>query len=248
MKKCETKKDDQLRPVSFQTGIQEYPDGSVLAVMGMTRIICSVFIQEGVPKWLPDESGGWATCEYDMLPGSTTQRNIRDSSRGRVNARSADIKRLIGRAMRSVLDLKKIPGKTIWIDCDVLQADGGTRTASINGAYVALKRAIKKLLSEKKLKSDPVTDSLAAVSVGIIDGKIVMDLDYEQDSRAEADMNIVMTGSGRFVEVQATGEKRPFTKDEFLQAIEMAGKGISQIIKKQEEVIHESSPGHVKQK
>ena len=234
---------DEIRPVSFKTDLQKYPDGSVLAVMGQTKVICSVFIQDGVPKWITDDTAGWATCEYDMLPGATQQRNIRDSSKGRINARTAEIKRLIGRSIRSILDLKKIPGKTIWIDCDVLQADGGTRTASVNGAYVALKRAVLKLLRENKLKNDPIMDSLAAVSVGISGNALLLDLDYAEDSRAEADMNVVMCGKGHFVEIQATGEKRPFSENEFLEAVTMAKKGISLILTEQEKVIYENSSG-----
>ncbi len=244
MKRFYNRKPDELRPVSFEKDIQIYPDGSVLAIMGRTKVICSVFVQDSVPKWLSDDSTGWATCEYDMLPGATAQRNMRDSSRGRVNARASEIRRIIGRSIRSILDLKKIPGKTFWFDCDVLQADGGTRTAAVNGAYLAMKIAVKKLMDNKKLAKDPVRDSLAAISVGIVGGLPLLDLDYGEDSQAEADMNVVMTGSGHFVEVQATGEKRPFTEKEFSDALDLAKKGISLILKKQEDLIHENSPRH----
>ncbi len=232
---------DQLRQIEFIKGLQEFPDGSVLSIMGKTKVLCSVYIQEGVPKWIDPEQQGWATCEYNMLPGSTIQRTVRDISRGRANSRSIEIQRLIGRAIRSVLDLTKIKGFTLWIDCDVVQADGGTRTASINGAVVALNLALKKAIKDGKIAESPITDTLGAVSVGIVNGEIVLDLNYIQDSTAEADMNIVMTGSGRFVEVQATGEKRPFTKEEFKNALELAEAGIKNIIEKQNRVLSDEN-------
>jgi ribonuclease PH len=212
--------------------------------MGRTKVICSVIFQDEVPRWFKDQSQGWATCEYDMLPGATSPRNTRDSARGKVNSRSSEIQRLIGRSVRSVLDLKKIPGRTIWIDCDVLQADGGTRTAAINGAYVALRRAVNRLMADGRLINDPLRDSLAAISVGISGEALLLDLDYQEDSRAEADMNVVMCGAGHFVEVQATGEKRPFTEKEFLAALDLAKKGIAQIAEKQEKAIHENPDRH----
>ncbi|PID28090.1 MAG: ribonuclease PH [Candidatus Cloacimonadota bacterium] len=210
-----------------------HPAGSVLIETGLTKVICSVTAENGVPSFVKefDREQGWLTAEYGMLPGSTNVRARRPI--GKLNGRASEIQRLIGRSLRAVVDLTKIPGLTIYADCDVLQADGGTRTAAVTGACVALREAFDKLLSEGKIKEDPMKELVAAISVGIIDGKVVLDLDYEKDSAAETDLNVVMTESGRFVEIQGTAEKEPFTQEELFAMLEKAKTGIEQLIQEQ---------------
>src|SRR2546423_2401654 len=198
---------DQLRPVHFQNHIAPYASGSTLIEWGNTRVICGVTIDEAIPRWMKEQNvaGGWITAEYSMLPYSTLQRKQRDSSKGKIDGRSQEIQRLIGRAMRACLDLGKIGPRTIWVDCDVLQADGGTRTAAITGAYVALSLAIRKLTAEGKLTANPLIHPVAAVSVGILAGQALLDLSYVEDAAAEVDLNLVMNAAGEFIEVQGTG-------------------------------------------
>jgi ribonuclease PH len=222
---------DQLRTISIKAGIAPHATGSALCSFGDTQVICAATVEHRVPPWMRAQNvqGGWITAEYSMLPYSTLDRKRRDVSKGKQDGRTVEIQRLIGRSMRAILDLKKIPGLTIWIDCDVLRADGGTRTASITGAYVALRLAIKKLLKEKKIAEDPLTDSVAAVSVGIVNGKAALDLDYIEDSAADVDSNIVMTGSGRYVEVQGSGEENTFSGRQLQEILKLAQKGAEEL-------------------
>ena len=202
----------QLRPLKITPSYIKTADGSVLIECGDTRVICTAKLEERVPPFLRNSGKGWITAEYGMLPGSSQQRIGRESSRGKVGGRTHEIQRLIGRSLRAIADLKKLGERTVWIDCDVIQADGGTRTASITGAYVALAEAVRGWLDRGIINVDPIQDAVAAVSIGIIDGKIMLDLCYEEDSKADVDMNFVMTGSGKFIEVQGTAENAPFTE------------------------------------
>jgi len=218
-----------LRPVKITRHYMKHAEGSVLMEMGDTKVICSASVEDRVPPFLRNTGKGWITAEYAMLPRSTHTRTSRDSLTGRGNGRTFEIQRLIGRSLRSVTDLNGFEERTIWIDCDVIQADGGTRTASITGAYVALVDAFKKMVKDGVIEKIPVKDTVAAVSVGKVDGRLLLDLNYEEDSRAEVDMNVVMTGSGKFVEIQGTAEESAFSKKE-LDALTMAArKGIRQL-------------------
>lgn len=230
---------DQLRPVSFQTGIAPHALGSVLVAFGDTRVICAASIDNRVPGWMRAQGveGGWMTAEYSMLPYSTLDRKARDISRGKSDGRTIEIQRLIGRSLRAVLDLKKLPGKTLWIDCDVLQADGGTRTASITGAFVAAQIAVRKLIANKELEESPFNDSVAAISVGVYQDQPILDLNYPEDRDASVDANIVMTGSGRFVEVQASGEEATYGREELDALVALASKGITELNELQKEAI-----------
>ena len=229
---------DALRPIKFETGVAPYATGSVLVSFGNTKVICAATIEKKTPSWMGSApTKGWISAEYAMLPYSTLTRKQRASSAGKVDGRSVEIQRLIGRAIRAVTDLDKIPGITIWLDCDVLQADGGTRTASISGAYVAAKIAVKKLTASGEIPADPFTDSVAAVSVGIYGSQTVLDLPYEEDKDADVDANIVMTGCGKFVEVQAGGEESTFGAEDLMRFIGLARKGIGEISKLQNEAI-----------
>ena len=222
---------DELRPISFESGIAPHATGSVLVSFGQTRVICAATLDNRVPRWMRQQgvAGGWLTAEYSMLPYSTHDRKQRDISRGKLDGRTVEIQRLIGRSLRAVVDLKKLTDHTLWIDCDVLQADGGTRTASITGAYLAARLAVQQLLDTEKIAENPFRDSIAAISVGICDGRTVLDLPYVEDKDASVDFNVVMTGQGRFVEVQGTGEEATFSEDEFQSLITLAKKGISEI-------------------
>jgi ribonuclease PH len=222
---------DQLRTIQFETGIAPHALGSVLVSFGDTRVICAASIDNRVPGWMRSQKveGGWMTAEYSMLPYSTLDRKQRDISRGKADGRTIEIQRLIGRSLRAVFDLKKLTGKTIWIDCDVLQADGGTRTASITGAYVAAQIAIQKLLAQGELAENPFTDSVAAVSVGVYRDTPVLDLNYPEDKDATVDANLVMTGSGKYVEVQSSGEEATFSREELDVLLELGAKGIQEI-------------------
>ena len=226
---------DEIRYVKIIPNFQKKPYGSALIYQGDTAVLCSAQVVESVPDWLKEENSGWLTAEYSMLPGSTETRVFRD--RGHVNGRSKEIERIIGRVLRSCLDLKKIGQKTIWIDCDVLQADGGTRTASITGGFVALSLAIKRLMKEKKIKENPIKFNVAAISVGIVNGKPLLDLSYEEDSQAEVDLNVAMTSDMRFVEIQGTSEKEPLTKENLQILLKLAEKGIRELIEIQNEVL-----------
>ena len=231
------RKPAQLRPIRITPRYLKTADGSVLIEMGDTKVICTAKLEERVPPFLRSAGKGWITAEYGMLPGSSQQRIGRESSRGRVGGRTHEIQRLIGRSLRAIADLKSLGERTIWIDCDVIQADGGTRTASITGAYVALVEALRVWLARGLLSADPIKDSVAAVSIGVIDGKIHLDLCYAEDSRADVDMNFVMTGAGKFIEVQGTAESSPFTKKQLERMTEMAQQGIKELLKAQKQVI-----------
>ncbi|MCJ7642284.1 MAG: ribonuclease PH [Desulfobacterales bacterium] len=213
----------------------KHAEGSVLMEMGDTKVICSASVEDRVPPFLRNTGKGWITAEYAMLPRSTHTRTSRDSLTGRGNGRTFEIQRLIGRSLRSVTDLSGFEKRTIWIDCDVIQADGGTRTASITGAYVALVDAFKKMLKDGVIEKIPVKDTVAAVSVGRVDGRLLLDLNYEEDSRAEVDMNVVMTGSGKFVEIQGTAEESSFSKEELDALTKAARKGIRQLTNMQKQ-------------
>ena len=232
---------DALRTIQFETGIAPHALGSVLVSFGDTRVICAASIDNRVPGWMRAQKveGGWMTAEYSMLPYSTLDRKQRDISRGKADGRTIEIQRLIGRSLRAVFDLKKLTGKTIWIDCDVLQADGGTRTASITGAYVAAQIAIQKLIANGELEENPFTEAVAAVSVGVYQETPVLDLNYPEDKDATVDANIVMTGIGKFVEVQSSGEEATFTRDELNTLLDLGAKGITEINVLQEAAITE---------
>jgi ribonuclease PH len=222
---------DQLRPVAFEAHIAPYATGSVLVSFGLTRVICAATIEPKVPSWMRQQGvkGGWLTAEYSMLPYSTLERKQRDIVKGRPEGRTVEIQRLIGRSLRAVIDLQKLGDNTLWIDCDVLQADGGTRTAAITGAYLAARLAVQKLLDEKKLGANPLGDSVAAVSAGVFGGRELLDLAYVEDKDAEVDFNIVMTGQGRFVEVQGSGEEATFTREQLQSLLVLAQKGLKEL-------------------
>jgi ribonuclease PH len=226
---------DQLRPLTIEAGIAPYASGSVLIGFGLTRVICAATIEPKVPAWMKQQGvkGGWLTAEYSMLPYSTLDRKPRDSTKGKIDGRTIEIQRLIGRSLRAVLDLDKLGENTLWIDCDVLQADGGTRTASITGAYLAARLAVQKLLDAKRLAENPLTDSVAAVSVGLCGGAPVLDLNYLEDKDAAVDFNVVMTGSGRFVEVQGAGEESTFTQEELDGLLALARRGLEDLAAQQ---------------
>jgi ribonuclease PH len=231
------RKPTQLRPLTITPNYIKTADGSVLIEMGGTRVICTAKLEERAPQFLRNSGRGWITAEYGMLPGSSQTRIGRESVRGRVGGRTHEIQRLIGRSLRAIADLKSLGERTIWIDCDVIQADGGTRTASITGAYVALVEAVRSWLNRGIINGDPIKDSVAAVSIGMVDGKIHLDLCYEEDSRADVDMNFVMTGSGKFIEIQGTAENAPFTKKQMERMAEIAQQGIKELLKTQKKVI-----------
>ena len=223
---------DMIRPVTIETDYLIHPEGSVLISVGNTKVICTASIEERVPHFLRNSGKGWVTAEYSMLPRATGQRTQREASKGKVGGRTMEIQRLIGRALRAVIDLEALGERTIWIDCDVIQADGGTRTASITGAFVATAMAISKLHIEKGLAKFPITDFLAATSVGkTVEGELILDLDYIEDSSAAVDMNVVMTGAGAFVELQGTGEESTFTRVEMNGLVELAEVGINQLVR-----------------
>jgi ribonuclease PH len=228
---------EQMRPVNIVPDFISTAEGSALIELGNTRVICTASVEESVPSWMRNSGKGWITSEYGMLPRSTLTRSAREASRGRVGGRTHEIQRLIGRSLRAVVDLTRLGERTIWIDCDVIQADGGTRTASVTGAFVALGLALGKLVEAGTLTSAPIRDFVAATSVGIVDGEIMLDLSYEEDSRAEVDMNFVMTGAKKMVEVQATAEQRAFDDTQLKRMIEMARKGVESLIAKQQAVL-----------
>ncbi|MER0466997.1 ribonuclease PH [Bacillus cabrialesii subsp. cabrialesii] len=234
---------DELRPITFDLDFISHPEGSVLITAGNTKVICNASVEDRVPPFLRGGGKGWITAEYSMLPRATNQRTIRESSKGKISGRTMEIQRLIGRALRAVVDLEKLGERTIWIDCDVIQADGGTRTASITGAFLAMAIAVGKLVKAGTIKTNPLTDFLAAISVGIDKEQgILLDLNYEEDSSAEVDMNVIMTGSGRFVELQGTGEEATFSREDLNGLLGLAEKGIQELIDKQKEVLGDSLP------
>ena len=227
----------QLRPIKITPSYIKTADGSVLIEMGNTKVICTAKLEERVPPFLRNSGKGWITAEYGMLPGSSATRIGRESSRGKVGGRTHEIQRLIGRSLRAIADLRSLGERTIWIDCDVIQADGGTRTASITGAYVALTEAVRSWLGRGVISIDPIKDAVAAVSIGIVKGRILLDLCYEEDSKADVDMNFVMTGAGKFIEVQGTAEASPFTRRQMERMAEIAQTGIKELLKTQKNVI-----------
>jgi ribonuclease PH len=224
---------DQLRPVTIESGFQEFADGSALISCGKTRVLCAASVDPKVPRWRQGQGEGWVTAEYAMLPRSTSERTPRESVRGRVSGRTHEIQRLIGRALRSVIDLRGLGEHSIQVDCDVLQADGGTRTASITGAWVALSLALDAMVERGMLARRPALEPLAAVSVGVVAGEVLLDLNYVEDSTAETDMNVVMAGDGRFVEVQGTAEGAPFSRLELDRMLDVAARGCRQLMSAQ---------------
>ena len=230
MSRADGRRPDQLRPLSLEPNWLEQPHGSVLYSQGRTKVLCTASIEDGVPRWLLGKGRGWMTAEYSLLPASTGERTQREASRGRQGGRTVEIQRLIGRALRSVTDFEALGERTLWLDCDVLQADGGTRCAAICGAYVAARLALDRFGLSKALR-----DSVAAVSVGIVGGEPLLDLDYSEDSTAEVDMNVVMTGDARLVEVQATAEQEPFSRERLDELLELAAGGIDGIAAAQED-------------
>jgi ribonuclease PH len=229
---------DQMRPVKITPDYLATAEGSALIEVGNTRVICTASVEEGVPNFLRGRGKGWITAEYGMLPRATLTRTPRESSRGRVGGRTHEIQRLIGRSLRAITDLARLGERTLWIDCDVLQADGGTRTAAITGAFVALGLAMQKLVDAGTLSAAPIRDYVAATSVGVVDGEVLLDLTYEEDSRAEVDLNFVMTGGKRFVELQATAEQRPFDDAQLKRMMELARKGIESLVARQQAVLN----------
>ena len=225
-------RDDELRRLDLIPDFVELANGSVLYSQGKTRVLCTATVEEGVPRWLQRSGRGWMTAEYSLLPASTGERTAREASRGKQGGRTVEIQRLIGRAMRAVCDFDALGERTLWLDCDVIQADGGTRCAAISGAYVAARRALDRMGLSKAL-----VGSVAAVSVGIVDGRVLLDLDYSEDSTAETDMNVVMTGDGRLIEVQATAEREPYTREELDSLIDLGAAGIERIMAAQLEAV-----------
>jgi ribonuclease PH len=230
--RADGRRSDELRPLELDVDYLEQPQGSALISIGRTRVLCTASIEEGVPRWLKGSQRGWMTAEYGLLPASTGERTTREASSGRQKGRTVEIQRLIGRSMRSVTDLEALGERTLWLDCDVLQADGGTRCAAISGAYVAARRALDRLGLGRTL-----TDSVAAVSVGLVDGEPLLDLDYSEDSRAEVDVNVVMSGDGRLIEVQATAEGARFAREQLDEMLDLAATGIDQIAGAQHDAV-----------
>jgi ribonuclease PH len=228
---------NQIREIKVTKNYIIHPHGSVLFQMGGTRVLCSACIDNKVPSFLRDKGQGWVTAEYSMLPSSTNTRTTREASKGKLSGRTQEIQRLIGRSLRSIVDLEKLGERTVWVDCDVIQADGGTRCASITGAFIALMLAMKKLKKNGVIDKIPVRDYVAAISVGVVGGKNLLDLDYSEDSEADVDLNIIKTGSGGFVEIQGTAEREPFTDKQMKEMLALANKGISQLIAIQKKAI-----------
>ncbi|MDK8183720.1 ribonuclease PH [Paenibacillus sp. UMB4589-SE434] len=231
------RKAEDLRPITIQTNTNKYAEGSVLIEVGDTKVLCTASVEERVPPFMKGQGKGWITAEYSMLPRATQTRNQREAARGKLTGRTMEIQRLIGRALRSVVDLHALGERTITLDCDVLQADGGTRTTSITGAFIAMAMAIHKISQQHSLSKFPINDFLASVSVGVVQGEPKCDLNYEEDSSAKVDMNVVMTGNGKFVEVQGTGEESPFSRQELNQLLELAEHGIMKLIELQREAL-----------
>lgn len=233
--RADGRRPDQIRPIRFQNHIAPHATGSTLVEWGQTRVICGVTVEDSVPRWMKEQNvtGGWITAEYSMLPYSTLQRKPRDIAKGKLDGRSQEIQRLIGRSIRAAVDLEKIGARTIWIDCDVLQADGGTRTAAITGAYVALRLAVAKLMAQGRIAENPLAKAVAAVSVGIVHHQVLVDLCYSEDVAAQVDMNLVMTDAGDFVELQGSGEEATFSETQLALMIEAGKKGIRDLLEAQ---------------
>lgn len=240
-KRPDGRKADELRPLIIAPDYLAHAEGSTLIDLGATRVLCAATVEEKIPAWMRNQgvSGGWVTAEYSMLPRSTPVRNVRESVRGRLQGRTQEIQRLIGRALRAVVDLEALGERTIWCDCDVIQADGGTRTAAITGSFVALVYALKKLIDAGTLERLPVRDCVAGVSVGMVGGRPLLDLSYEEDVGADVDMNVVMTGSGALVELQGTAEGSPFSRPDLDRLLDVAGRGIKRLVKAQREALGE---------
>ena len=234
-KRIDGRRKDELRPIKVTRNFIKHAQGSVLVEVGDTKVICTVMIEEKVPYFLKGQKQGWITAEYEMLPGSTNTRKSRDRNRGKIDGRTMEIQRLIGRSLRSIVDLKKLGERTLWVDCDVIQADGGTRTAAITGAFMALHDALSGLVAQGVIKELPITNFVAATSVGIHQGEVIIDLCYEEDSNAEVDMNMVMTKDGEIIEIQGTGEERPFKKEELQKLLALGEDGIKKLIAFQKE-------------
>jgi ribonuclease PH len=228
---------DQLRRVEIQSHFIKSAEGSALITVGNTRVICTASIENTVPSFLKGLGRGWVTSEYSMLPRATQSRTARESTKGRPSGRTQEIQRLIGRSLRSITQMEELGERTLWVDCDVIEADGGTRTASITGAFVALGLALQKLVNEGTLQKLPLKDYVAATSVGVVDGVLLLDLNYDEDSRAQVDMNLVQTGGGQLVEVQGTAERNPFGKEVFYQLLDLASHGVRQLVEVQRSVI-----------
>ena len=229
---------EQMRPLNIVPDFISTAEGSALIELGNTRVICTASVEETVPAWMRNSGKGWITSEYGMLPRSTLTRTAREAARGKQSGRTQEIQRLIGRSLRAVTDLTRLGERSIWIDCDVIQADGGTRTASITGAFVALGLALEKLVEAGTLTSAPIRDFVAATSVGVVDGEIMLDLCYEEDARAEVDLNFVMTGAKKIVEVQATAEQKPFDDAQLQKMLALARKGVESLVARQQAVLH----------
>jgi ribonuclease PH len=237
MLRSDSRSAGQLRAVALTTNVQMHAEGSVLIEAGNTRVICAASVEDRVPPFLRGTGKGWVTAEYGMLPRATSTRSAREAATGRVGGRTQEIQRLIGRSLRSVVRLDSVGERTIWVDCDVIQADGGTRTASITGAFVALALALDRLRQQNLLPRIPVSDYIAAVSVGLVSGTPLLDLAYDEDSRADVDMNVIKTGDGRFVEVQGTAEGAPFTRQTLDELLELASRGIAELVERQRAIV-----------
>lgn len=235
--RIDNRENNQLRPISFVRNFTKHAEGAVLVSYGDTKVLCTASIQTQVPRWLKGTGKGWITAEYGMLPRATHERTQREAAKGKQSGRTQEIQRLIGRSLRAMVDLEKLGENTIHIDCDVLQADGGTRTASITGAAVALVDALEKLQAAKKLKADPLVGLVAAVSVGIKNGEVLLDLNYSEDSSCDTDLNVVMTQKGEFIEIQGTAEEKPFTRAQVDEMLAIAEEGIKQLIAEQQAVL-----------
>ena len=239
MQRIDGRRPDQIRSVSFELGIAPNATGSVLVSMGKTQVICGVMVEEVVPRWMKEQgvTGGWLTAEYSMLPYSTNTRKPRDIVKGRLDGRSSEIQRLIGRSLRAVLDLERLGARTMWVDCDVLQADGGTRTAAVTGASLAVALACRRLVEEKKIEASPLRKLVAAVSAGVLEGASILDLNYEEDKAVAADFNLVATEEGELVEVQGSGEEATFSNEQLADMLVLARKGINELIEAQRRLL-----------
>ena len=235
--RSDNRKPEQMRPVTITPDFITTAEGSVLIEVGNTRVICTASVEESVPGWMRNSGKGWVTGEYGMIPRSTLTRSPREAAKGKIGGRTHEIQRLIGRSLRAVTDMKALGERTIWIDCDVIQADGGTRTASITGAYVALAMAMRRLVEAGTLKKSPLVDAVAAISAGVVDGAAVLDLNYEEDSRAEVDANFVLTGAGKIIELQFTAEREPFSDEQMNEMLGLARKGVVELVEMQRAVL-----------
>jgi len=231
------RRNDQIRPVTIEPGFLKFAEGSCLITVGDTKVVCAASVEEKVPPFLKGSGSGWVTAEYAMIPRSCRTRNIREASKGQLGGRTMEIQRLIGRALRSVVDMKLLGERTIWVDCDVIQADGGTRTASLTGAYVSVVYAATWMMNQGMIRKNPVIDMMAATSVGIVNGEILLDLQYSEDSMAAVDMNVAMTGGGKFVEIQSTAEGLPFSREEFNRLLTLAQQGINDLFEIQKSAL-----------